>query len=336
MKTLRLHQVHDLRLADVPIPAPKPGETLLKVTAVGICGSDSHWYTEGGIGGTGLTEPLVLGHEFTAVVESGTRRGQRVAVDPAMPCKKCARCLEGNPNLCPQIRFAGTHGVDGALSEYIVWPSINLYPLPDGMSDAEGTLLEPLGVAMHAVDLGQLPFGASVGVYGCGPVGLLVIQLARLSGASRIFATDIKANRLEAARAMGATDVFLADGGSSEATRIWMASQSEGVDVAFETAGDNAAVETAVSTARFGGRVVIVGITADDRTTFTASTARRKGLTIMISRRMKFTYPRSIRLVTEGRIDLKPLITHCYPLAEYDQAFKVAEQRAGLKVVIEL
>ena len=334
MKTLRLYNVHDLRLTEEPMPQPGPGEALVRVTAVGICGSDTHWYTEGGIGGTFLSDPLVLGHEFTAVVESGERRGLRVAVDPAIPCKKCARCLEGNPNLCPQIRFAGTHGVDGSLRQYLAWPSDNLYPIPETMSDPEGALLEPMGVAMHAVDLGPVAPGQTVGVYGCGPVGLLIVQLARLSGASRIYATDKIPERLEAARAMGATDVFTADG--TEAGKVWAASQEEGVDVAYEAAGDNAAVETAVATARFGGRVVIVGITADDRTTFTASTARRKGLTIMISRRMKFTYPRAIRLVSEGKVNVRALVTHCFPLSEYDQAFRVAEARAGLKVVITL
>lgn len=334
MKTLRLHQAHDLRLSEDPRPTPGPGESLIRVTAVGICGSDSHWYSEGGIGGTFLSDPLVLGHEFTAVVESGELRGQRVAVDPAMPCKKCARCLEGNPNLCPKVRFAGTHGVDGALREYVTWPTENLYPLPDEISDAEGTILEPLGVALHANDLGPVAPGASVGVYGCGPIGLLVVQMARLSGATRIFATDKKPERLAAARAFGATDTYLADG--QEGARIWADSGEEGVDVAYETAGDNAAVETAMITARFGGRVVIVGITADDRTTFTASTARRKGLTIMISRRMKYPYPRAIQLVKAGKVDLKAMVTHQFSLADYAKAFQVAEQRAGIKVVIDL
>jgi L-iditol 2-dehydrogenase len=334
MKTLRLHQVHDLRLSENPAPTPGLDEALIRVTAVGICGSDSHWYSEGGIGGTFLTEPLVLGHEFTAVVESGSLRGQRVAVDPAIPCNQCARCLEGNPNLCPKVRFAGTHGVDGALTEYMAWPVKNLLPIADSLTDAEGTLLEPLGVALNAMDLGLPPVGSSVGVYGCGPIGLLVIQLARLAGASQIFATDKRLDRLEMARRMGATHTYEANG--QESTKIWDDSEGAGVDVAIELAGDNDAVETAVSTARFGGRVVIVGITADDRTTFTASTARRKGLTLMIARRMKFTYPRAIRLVTEGKIDVKSLVTHRFPFVEYEQAFRIAEQRAGIKVVIDL
>ena len=108
-----------------------------------------------------------------------------MAVDPAIPCNHCPRCLEGNPNLCPSVRSAGTHGVDGALTEYMTWPARNLIPISDRLSDAEGTLLEPLGVALNAIDLGMPPVGSSVGVYGCGPIGLLVVQLARLAGASR-------------------------------------------------------------------------------------------------------------------------------------------------------
>jgi len=334
MKVLRLYNAHDLRLTDESIPVPGPTETLVKVTSVGICGSDVHWYTEGGIGGTFLTEPLVLGHEFAGIVINKNLNDQRVAVDPAIPCKHCKQCLEGNPNLCPSIRFAGTHGVDGSLQEYISWPSENLYPLPGSISDEEAALLEPLGVALHALELGPIMPGIDVGIYGCGPIGLMMVQLARLSGVSRIYATDKLSSRLETAMELGATDVFLANG--LEGQDIWQATHQRGVDVAYEMAGDNAAVETAMVTSKYGGKVVIVGITADDRTTFTASTARRKGLTILIARRMRYTYPRAIRLVSEGRIDLKSLITHRFPLDQYDLAFRMAESRSGIKVVIQM
>lgn len=325
--------MHDLRLSDEPIPTPKAGEALLQIKAVGLCGSDGHWYSEGRIGASEVVDPMVLGHEFTAVVKSGPLSGKRVAVDPAIPCGKCARCREGNPNLCPHVRFAGNYGVDGALREYMTWPEENLFELPPTISDAEGALLEPLGVAMHAVNLAPVAPGDRVGVYGCGPVGLLIIQMARLSGASYIYATDKRPERLKAARAMGATETWAVDG--SEGEEIWEETQKEGVDVSFEAAGDHEAVETAMNTARFGGRVVIVGITPDNRTTFEASNARRKGLTIMIARRMKNTYPRAIQLTAERKIDLRALITHRFPLTAYAEAFQALEQRAGLKVVVE-
>ncbi len=334
MKALRIHGIHDLRLGEEPVPQPKDGEALLRVTAVGVCGSDVHWFTEGGIGGTYLEEPLILGHEFCAVVESGPLKGKRVTVEPAIPCGECEFCREGKPNVCQNIRFAGTLGVDGALREYITYPQENLFPLPDSIGDAEGTLLETLGIGLHALLLGHLQPGMDVGVYGAGPVGLVTLLSAKAAGANRIFVTDILPSRLEFAKKMGATDVFLADG--SEASQILKATHQRGVDVSFEAAGVDEAVETAMETAKPGGRAVIIGIPAEDRTTFKASTARRKGLTILICRRMKFTYPRAIALVESGKINIKPLVTHVFPFEESEKAFYVAEAREGIKVVIQI
>lgn len=334
MRVLRLYGAGDLRLCDEPEPAPGPGESLLRVTAVGVCGSDLHWLAEGAIGDARLTRPLVLGHELAGVVESGEQRGQRVAVDPAIPCGACEFCREGNPNLCSSLRFAGHGAEDGALREYMAWPTRCLYPIPDSFTDADGVMLEPLGVALHAVDLGHLKPGMTVGVFGCGPIGLLVAQVARAAGATRIVATEKLPHRLAAARSLGATDVFQADGGR-EVAEILAATGGKGVDIAFEATEENGAVETAMAAARPGARVVLVGIPADDRTSFPASVARRKGLTIKMSRRMKHVYPRAIDLVKSGRVDVRSLATHRFPLAEFDQAFSVAQRREGLKVIIE-
>jgi len=313
-----------------PNPAPGPGESLLRVTAVGLCGSDVHWFSEAGIGDARLTKPLVLGHEFAGVIESG----ERVAVDPAVPCGVCEFCQEGNPNFCAALRFAGHGTEDGALREFMAWPTRCLHPLPDSLTDADGAVLEPLGVAIHAVDLGHIRPGMTVGVFGCGPIGLLVLQVARAAGATHLIATDKLAHRLEAARSLGVTAVFQAADGQ-ESAEISAATDGKGIDVAFEAAGENEAVEVAIEAVRPGGRVVLVGIPADDRTAFTASTARRKGLTIKLSRRMKHVYPRAIRLVESGMVDVGPLVTHRYPLEEIDQAFSVAEKREGLKVIIQ-
>jgi len=333
MKVLRLHAAGDLRLHDEPVPEPEAGEALLRVTAVGLCGSDVHWFAEGGIGDARLTSPLVLGHEFAGVVVGGGWEGRRVAVDPAVPCGACEFCLGGNPNLCASVRFAG-HGVeDGALREYVVWPVENMHPLPPSLSDADGAMLEALGVAVHAVDLGHLRTGMTVGVFGCGPVGLLLLQVARAAGATRLVATEKLPHRIEAARALGAT-VFRATDGR-EADEVLAATDGRGVDVAFEAAGDNDAVEAALSSVVRGGRVVLIGIPENDRTSFTASVARRKGLTIKMSRRMKHVYPRAIRLVEAGLVDVRSVVTHVFPLEEAEEAFAVAQRREGIKIVIE-
>ena len=314
MNVVRLHSVGDLRLHDEAVPAPGPDEALVRVTAVGLCGSDLHWFGEAGIGDARLAKPLVLGHEFAGVTEAG----QRVAVDPAVPCGACNFCQEGNPNLCAALRFAGHGREDGALREWMTWPARCLFPVPDSLSDADGALLEPLGVALHAVDLGKIRAGMRVGVFGCGPLGLLVLQVARVAGAAEVLVTEPLAHRLAAAQRLGAKE--------------WLPGQE--VDVAFECAGENGAVEDALAAVRPGGRVVLVGIPGDDRTTFTASVARRKGLTLKLSRRMKHTYPRAIRLVAEGLVDVRSLVTHRFPLEKTLEAFGVAGRREGLKVIV--
>jgi L-iditol 2-dehydrogenase len=332
MKVLRLHAAGDLRLHDEPVCEPAEGEALLRLTAVGVCGSDLHWFGESGIGDARLEHPLVLGHEFAALRVEDARR---VAVDPAIPCGSCELCSQGHPNLCPQVRFAGHGRVDGALREYMPWPAALLHPLPEALSDADGAMLEPLGVALHAVDLGHLRLGMRVGVFGCGPIGLLIIQLVRLAGAVQIIATDPLAHRLDAARFCGATHLIQASLGA-EAPEVWEAAAHRGVDVAFEVAGENAAVETAIHAAKPGGQVVLVGIPADNRTSFNAATARRKGLTLRLCRRMKHTYPRAIALVEQGLVDVRSLLTHRFPLERYRQAFETASRREGIKVILEI
>ncbi len=333
MKVLRLHGSHDLQLHDEHAPVPRANESLLRITAVGICGSDLHWFEEAGIGDATLVRPIALGHEFAGVSESGSLSGKRVAIDPAVPCDGCTPCKEGNPNLCLNLLFAG-HGIyDGALRQFLTWPDKCLVPLPDTLSDEEGAMLEPLGVAIHAVDLARIKPGMTVSIHGCGPIGLLILQVARVSGAIKVIAIDKLEHRLIAARKFGAAEVILADDTSGESEKVLKATDY-GVDVAFEAAGENPAVEAAVNSVKPGGRVILVGIPADNRTIFKASVARRKGITIYLVRRMKHTYPRAIQMVQQGLIDVCSLVTHRYSIDEFELAFSTAQQREGLKVII--
>ncbi|HEX3044327.1 MAG TPA: zinc-binding dehydrogenase, partial [Bacillota bacterium] len=248
-----------------------------------------------------------------------------------VPCGECEFCLIGDPNLCSNIRFAGHGWEDGQLREYLTWPERCLVPLPDAISDDEGVLLEPLGVALHAVDLGHLRIGMTVGVFGCGPIGVMVAQLARLSGAKAVYGTETLPHRLEVARAFGVT-CYPADG--EEAGRMRAATQGRGVDVAFEVAGEDAAVEAAIAAVRPGGCVVLIGIPANDRITFNAGTARRKGLTIKLVRRMKHTYERAIQLVEQGLVEIHSLATHYFPMEQGQTAFELAARREGMKVIV--
>jgi L-iditol 2-dehydrogenase len=333
MKTVKLHAVGELRIHDEPIPVPVCGESLIKITAVGICGSDLHWYTESGIGDAHLDRPLILGHEFAGRIVSGDKSGSLVAVDPAIPCEKCEWCVKGHPNLCPNVHFAGHGETDGALRQYLTWSDRLLYELPDNLTDIEGAMLEPLGVALHSVDLAHLRPGMTVGVFGCGPIGLMIIQLVKICGATKIIATDRLPHRVNAAIQYGADEAALADG---ETENRWVLEQtnSRGVDVAFEVAGENEAIETAVVASKPGGKVLLVGIPGEDNTSFTASIARRKGLTIKFVRRMKHVYPRAIDLVAKKKVDVASLVSHSFHLEECQEAFLSAQKREGLKVMI--
>lgn len=333
MKAIRLYGKIDLRLEEIAAPNPQSGEVLLRTLSVGICGSDVHYFQEGGTGSLTMDRPLILGHEFSARIESGPFLGKMVAVDPAISCGQCEFCLEGNPNFCVNLKFAGSDNTDGAMRTSLAWPENSVHILPENITAEEGAMLEPLGIAIHALRLGKVFPGMDVGVFGAGSIGLLTIQLAKLAGAKRIFATDKLTSRLEFARKCGATDTYQADG--TESGQILSATALRGLDVTFETAGDDgSAVETAIETAKPGATTVLVGIPGQDITKFSASAARRRGLTVKFSRRMKNTFPLAINLVSTGQIDLRSLITHIFTVDDYFQAFQTAADRKGIKVLI--
>jgi L-iditol 2-dehydrogenase len=329
VRAARLHAVGDLRVGEEPVPDAGPGMSLVRVTAVGICGSDLHWWDEGAIGDAKLGHPLVLGHEGAGVIAEGPRRGERVAIDPAIPCERCRASRDGSRNLCYRMRFSGHGDTDGMMREVMAWPSALLHPLPDAVSDVAGAMLEPLGVAVHSVDLGHLPFGGTASVTGCGPIGLLLIALLKAAGARFVLAVEPLAHRREAAARLGADQV--ADPASFDGPAL----VGDGVDVAFEAAGNDSAVQLAMASARPGGRVVLAGIPGDDMIRFGASAARRKGLTIAMVRRMNEVYPRAISLAERGVVDLGSLVTTRASLGEAAAAFGEGARRTGLKVIIE-
>ncbi len=338
MRTARLHAVGDLRVADEPVPDAGPGMSLVQVTAVGICGSDLHWWDEGAIGDAKLTHPLVLGHEGAGVIAEGPRAGQRVAIDPAIPCQTCRACRDGYRNLCYRLTFSGHGATDGMMREFMAWPTTALHPLPDRLSDVDGAMLEPLGVAIHSVDLGHLPFAGTASVIGCGPIGLLLIGVLRAAGARSVLAIEPLAHRREAAERMGADEVadpVAFSGGGAGGGDVMGELTGAGVDVAFEAAGNNEGVELAMASVRPGGRVVLAGIPGDDVITFGASLARRKGLTIAMVRRMNEVYPRAISLAERGVVDLGAVVTSRTGLGEIPAAFGDAARRTGLKAIIE-
>jgi L-iditol 2-dehydrogenase len=333
---LRLHANLELRLHDEPRPEPGRDEALVRVAAVGLCGSDRHWAMEAGIGGAKIEAPLVLGHEFAGVVESGRFAGRLVAVDPAIPCERCSVCRRGDSNLCPSVRFAGHGDTDGGLREWLVWPERALYPLSDRLDRIEGAMIEPLAVALHAADLAGSMAGSRVAVVGCGPIGLLLIAVARLSGAERITALEPLAHRLAAAAEMGASATIQPPADAAGSDRLPGEANVDEHEVVFDAAGDDAAIATSVELAAPGGQVVLAGIPSSDRTAFRASVARRKGLTFRLVRRSTaHSFRRAVELAERRSIDLASLVTLRVPLADAGRGFAALIDRSEIKVVIE-
>jgi L-iditol 2-dehydrogenase len=353
MRAARLHGIRDLRLEGLPRPTPGPGEVLLEVASVGVCGSDVHYYLDGRIGSQVVTAPIIMGHEFSAwVAELGagacserSRRvdgleiGQLVAVEPAIHCGECESCQHGHPNLCPDVRFCGTPPIDGVFAEYTVMPAENCFLLPPGLGPMEGAMLEPLGIAIHSVDLAHLKPGQTVAVLGAGPIGLLTAAVAKVSGVSTIYMTEPLAYRRQFALdyiADTALNPYEKD--TDVVAEIMRLTGGRGVDVAFEAAGAPETPQQAAAVARPGGKVIVAGIPADDTMTMNASTVRHKGLTIKLVRRMKHTYPRAIRMVQTGMVDVKSLVTHTFPLERIAEAFEMvaAYDDGVLRAVIQV
>jgi len=320
---------------------------LLRITAVGVCGSDIHTYQDARIGDTVVETPLILGHEFAGVVEAvgqdgldgnfqPLQVGARVAIDPAQPCGRCEMCEQGHPNLCHRLHFCGTYPDDGSLSEYMIMPAHTCFPIPEAMDDASAALLEPLGIAIHAVDLAKLRVADSAVILGAGPIGLYILQMAKLAGAQPIYVVDQFPWRLELAARYGGIPINFKE--TDPLAAINMATDGRGVDVAIEAAWADHSIQWAAEMARLGGRLVLVGIPGPDKLEMKHSTARRKGLTIRLSRRMKHVYPRAIKLWTSNAVDLTGIVSHRFPLEQTPEAYALNEQYADdvVKIVIDV
>ena len=348
MWAARLHGPADLRVEQVPRPAsPGRGMALLRIAAVGICGSDLHTYLDGRIGDAVVTAPLILGHEFAGVVEAvgpesldgnfaPLLSGTRVAVDPAQPCGRCEMCEQGHPNLCHRLHFCGLYPDQGSLAEFMLMPARCCFPVPDAIDDAGAALLEPLGVAIHGIDLAKIRVAESVAILGAGPIGLYLLQLAKRSGADPIFVVDQFPWRLALAERYGGVPIDFTVVDPVQA--VHAATGGRGVDIAIEAAWADHSVQQAAEMARLGGRLVLVGIPGPDKIELKHSTARRKGLTIRLSRRMKHVYPRAIKLVLSGAVDLTGIVSHRFPLAQTPEAYALNTVYGDgvVKIVIEV
>lgn len=319
--------------------APGRGEALVRVTAVGICRSDLHYYLHGRIGSQVIRHwPQTLGHEPAGEVVAlgpgvrGVKRGDRVAIEPAQPCGHCRECRSGRPNICTHHRFLGLPGSPGALAEFLVVPAANLVRVPRHVSARETAALEPLAIGLHAVRLlGRAPRTAAV--VGAGPVGLCVLTALRHAG-TRVTIADYLPARLAVARRMGAARVVRIAPGRPMRDQ---AARFGDHPVVVEAGGTRAAVELALRAVRPGGTVALIGIMDEEATPVNLHVARRKELTIINVRRSNGELHEAARLVATGRINLKPMLTHRGGLGDTARFFALVNRRADgvVKAVVE-
>ncbi len=330
-----LHGARDMRVSPVNLREGRPQETLLDVAAVGICGSDLHYYKDGGIGSAKIRGPFVPGHEFGGylcedVPELGLRRGALVAVDPNRSCGRCEWCLAGHRNLCPNVEFIGAPPFDGAMTKRLWIPKSQVVPLPETFGPLEAAMLEPLGVAIHAVDLAKPRLLERVALLGAGPIGLLILQALEVAGAGDIHVVEPLEHRRAAALALGAetavatVDDFVRGDGR------------DGCPLVVEATNSPHGFRDSVLAARIGGRMILAGIPDGDSYALPAADARRRGLKLKFVRRMGDDYPRAIRLVSSGRVNVKAVVTHREDLKKAPELFEaLAESRPGyLKVLL--
>ncbi|UQN10011.1 NAD(P)-dependent alcohol dehydrogenase [Deinococcus sp. QL22] len=334
-----------------PVAAPGPHEVRVKVRRIGVCGSDVHYYTHGRIGKFVVEGPLVLGHEVSGVVEavgegvSRVKVGDRVALEPGVPCRRCAYCKSGAYNLCPDMTFMATPPIDGALSEYVLWPDDFVFPVPDSVSDDAAALLEPLAVGVWAARKGAVKTGDSVAVFGAGPIGCTTIQAAKAAGATMLIAIDLEDFRLDLARQVGATHTFNARTGdplefirSITAARDGLPLSHAGVDVSFETAGSLPTTRLSLAAPKPGGVTVLVGLPPDPEVSLDIVSAASREVSIRGVFRYANCYPAAIELVASGAVNLNLLVTHRYDFAHTPEAFAFAdaEKKTSMKVMIEV
>jgi L-iditol 2-dehydrogenase len=325
-----LHAAGDARVAPLNLREGAPGETLIDVAAVGLCGSDLHYYKDGGIGSAVIASPFVPGHEFSGWLTEdlpalGLARGALVAVDPNRACGRCEHCRAGHPNLCPEVVFIGAPPHDGAMTERIWVPTSQIVPVPEQFTPSDAVMLEPLGVAIHAVDLAKPRLLERVALLGCGPIGLLTLQVLRAVGVGEILACDPQPHRRALALKLGASKA------GTDVADIAEWTMGEGLPLVIEATNAPEGFRDAVRAAKIGGRIVLVGIPDGDLYMVPAAEARRRGLTIKFSRRMGHVYPRAIELVALGKVDVEAVVSHRFTLTEGPDAFRRhAANEAGM------
>lgn len=326
-----LNKINDLQVVEIPVPTPGEGEVQVQVKATGICGSDVHLWKYGEIGIFPVTRPQLLGHESAGIVTAvgpgvtSLKVGDRVAIEAGIPCSLCDQCMKGRYHLCPQVVFKSTPPYDGLLAKYITHPARWLHKIPDNISYEEGALLEPLSVAIAAIERVGASFGRSLLITGCGPIGLMVLAVAKAIGVSPIIVTDVQAGRLEYAEKMGADYTYQVNPQLSDVdiARDIRALTGDGVECSLECTGIESSFRAAIMATRDAGTCCLVGVGKNDQTLPVNNFAMRE-VDIRGLFRYHHTYPRAIALLASGKLQVKHLITHKFEFMDAVKAFETA------------
>lgn len=341
MSAAVLHGIRDLRYEHVSVPPTRPDEVLVRITMNGLCGSDIHFFKEGKLGPFVVDRPYIPGHEACGIVvreaatPGGPRNGTRVAVEPGVPCRRCALCKSGRYNLCRDVVFMSAPPVNGTFAEYAAVAADFAHPLPSSVDEESAAFVEPLSVAVQACTRAGLQAAATVAVIGAGPIGLVTMLVARAFGAARVCLVDTLPSRLELGARLGATATIDARE-SGPQVRLAELTDGLGADFVIDASGSAAACASAPALAARGGSVTIIGWPEKSSFPYPVETIIEKELDVHGVNRYCNAFPRAIALLASGAIDVHPLVSHRYPLDRVTEAFSFAADHPAetIKVMV--
>jgi L-iditol 2-dehydrogenase len=343
MKAMKLTGIRQMEMMEVPAPTIiNDHDVLIRMKTLGVCGSDIHYYVSGKIGSQVVQYPFTVGHECAGMVEAVgkgvtlVKPGDRIAIEPAMPCWECDQCKAGRPHTCRKLRFLGCPGqAEGSLSEFIVMPETSCIKIPDSMSYDQAAISEPLAIGVYAVKQSIPMEGAKVGILGFGPIGMSVLLPALAQGAKEIYVTDKIEERLKIARSSGAA--YTANPDQEDVVKKISAKVPELLDVVFECCGQQEAIDQAVELLKPGGKLMVIGIPEFERWSFHVDTSRHKELCIQHVRRQNEALHPALDMMAKGEVDVGAMSTHRFSFENSKEAFDlVAGYKDGvMKAMIE-
>jgi L-iditol 2-dehydrogenase len=334
MKAMMLTGIKQIEMMDIPEPLLfNPNDVKIKMSVMGICGSDIHYYTQGQIGSQKVKYPFTVGHEGAGVVvEVGSsvktvKPGDNIAIEPAMPCWKCDQCLSGRPHTCRNLRFLGCPGqAEGCLMEYIVMPERSCFPLTRNLTPDHGAISEPFAIGVYAVKKSDAAKGMNIGIFGYGPIGMSVMLAAKATGMNHIYTTDKIDERLGIAHKEGA--VFAGNPMKEDITGKIRTLEPMGLDIAFECCGKQEAFDQAVELLKPGGKLVVIGIPEFDNWSMNVENTRRREISVQFIRRQVDCVEQALEMMKNGTVDIGNMVTHRFPFEKTKEAFDLV---AGYK-----